>query len=634
MKTTQIIVVFLLIVYSLNSFATHIVGGEFGLIWKGRGDNYVLTLDMYYDEINADKTINLISPQILVNIFEKGSNRFVRQINLELFSSDKFIEYRNANCKRGDLLTRILRYRGDITLNPAEYTNSAGYYVSYELCCRNGIIENIEKPIETGMAYYMEFSTPSKVGKNSAPKFTPIQGEYLCADLSHELDFSAKDANGDQLIYSLTTPYAGHNADDLANSNQLPAPYPEITWTNTSNFGVNNMIPGSPPFSIDSLTGIVTIKPSVSTIDKTFVVAVKVEEFRNGVKIGTVRREFQYKVVKCELNFPPDIVFKDQNGKIYSEQDTVMVEFAKTNCIETETSDKSVNINSENITISSLGTLPPSITNISPIQFTLTKVKPTFSSEVCITNCKPIYLEQDSLFLLQLIASDDACPVPATDTTSIRVLLKGRKNIAPKIGITPISQNYSVRIDDTLSFTTYATDVDSNDIITLKLDANENNPFSFQPVSGKDSISSQLQGVGSCDLVKNSPLELIFTTNDESCSPTLFDTTKVTIEYYDKLTTITDIKPVNLITPNGDGYNDYFYLKDIPEGNCTYFFAGVKIYNRWGATVFNSDKPDFQWHAKNVSPGLYFYSIDLNQKEVSGWLQVISNETFKEEVGF
>lgn len=627
-------IVFLIFTFaSLSSYATHIVGGEFGLLWKGRGNNYVLTLDMYYDEINADKTINLISPQILVNIFQKGNHRFIRQVNLGLFNSNEYIEYSTPNCVRGDLQTRILRYRGDITLDPDEFNNSAGYYVSYEFCCRNKIIENIVNPEETGMAYYMEFAAPSKVGRNSAPKFAPIQGEYLCADINHELDFSAKDANGDELVYSLTTPLAGHTYTDNDPNSKLPAAYPEVVWSDTI-YNLTSMIPGSQPFSIDSKTGIVSVTPAFSTINKVYVIAVKVDEYRNGVKIGSVRREFQYKVVKCKPNYPPKIVFKEENGRTYSEQDTVVVEFAKTTCIGTETSDFSISIEDESITLSTLGSLPPSAVNIQPTQFTLTQSKPTSGSEVCVTNCKPFVLEKDSLFYLQVVASDDACPVSETDTTSILVLVKGRKNIAPKIGITPISQNYSVRIDDTLSFTAFATDIDTSDVITLKLNANSNNPFSFQQVTGKDSISEQLTGVGNCELVKNSPLELIFTTTDESCSPSLSDETKVLIEYYDKPTTITSIKPVNLITPNGDGYNDYFYLKDLPEGNCTYFFTAVKIYNRWGALVFNSDKPDFQWHAKDVPPGVFYYSIDLNEKEISGWLQVISNQTFKEGVGF
>jgi gliding motility-associated-like protein len=627
------IVFIIFMVSSIGSFATHIVGGEFGLMWMGRGNNYVLTLDMYYDEINADKSINLISPQILVNIFQKGTNRFVKQVNLELFSSNTYIEYNTSNCTLGDLRTRILRYRGDLTLDSKEYDHPAGYYVSYELCCRNGIIENITNPIQTGMAYYMEFAATTRVSRNSAPKFAPIQGEYLCVDQSHELDFSAKDANGDSLVYSLTTPFAGHSADDLVNSNQLPAPYPKVVWSNTT-YSENNMIPGSPPFSIDNKTGIVTVKPVASSLDNVYVIAVKVDEYRNGIKIGEVRREFQYKIIKCTPNFPPQIIFKEKNGTTYSEKDTIVVEFAQTLCLETEITDKSADIEDERITLSSSGTLPSAAINIQPKQFTLTKSNPKFTSEMCLTNCKPVVLEKDSVFSLQLIASDGACPVSETDTTSIWVLLKGRKNVAPTIGITPISKNYSVRIDDTLSFVAYATDIDPDDIITLKLDANGPNPFSFQPISGKDSISGTLTGVGNCELVESSPLELIFTTTDESCSPSLWDTTKVLIEYYDKPTTITSIQPINLITPNGDSYNDYFYLKDLPEGNCTFFFVGVKIYNRWGSIVYSSDKPDFQWHAKEVPSGIYYYNVNLNKKEVKGWLQVISNKTFKEEVGF
>ena len=62
----------------------------------------------------------------------------------------------------------------------------------------------------------------------------------------------------------------------------------------------------------------------------------------------------------------------------------------------------------------------------------------------------------------------------------------------------------------------------------------------------------------------------------------------------------------NVFTPNDDGINDVFFL----QGNCIKSFE-IKIFNRWGHTLFESFDPDFSWdgkhNGKEVASGVYFY---------------------------
>ena len=69
-----------------------------------------------------------------------------------------------------------------------------------------------------------------------------------------------------------------------------------------------------------------------------------------------------------------------------------------------------------------------------------------------------------------------------------------------------------------------------------------------------------------------------------------------------------DIAVPNIITPNGDGTNDFFLIKT----------AGIKSYdlvivNRWGNTVFKSSDPTVIWDGKSdgqpVAEGVYFYKL-------------------------
>ena len=66
----------------------------------------------------------------------------------------------------------------------------------------------------------------------------------------------------------------------------------------------------------------------------------------------------------------------------------------------------------------------------------------------------------------------------------------------------------------------------------------------------------------------------------------------------------------NVFSPDGDGINDEFYLKKDVFDRC-YDALSVKIYNRWGQQVFESDDAKFIWDGndesgKALAPGTYF----------------------------
>lgn len=65
----------------------------------------------------------------------------------------------------------------------------------------------------------------------------------------------------------------------------------------------------------------------------------------------------------------------------------------------------------------------------------------------------------------------------------------------------------------------------------------------------------------------------------------------------------------NVITPNNDNLNDFFY----PVINCEYDEYHIVIYNRWGQLLFESFNQDEKWNGKyknqEVADGVYFYLI-------------------------
>lgn len=84
-----------------------------------------------------------------------------------------------------------------------------------------------------------------------------------------------------------------------------------------------------------------------------------------------------------------------------------------------------------------------------------------------------------------------------------------------------------------------------------------------------------------------------------------------------------DYRLPNAFTPNGDGSND-IYTPIKP-----YRFIGqvdMKIYNRWGNLVFETDDPDINWDGKDMksgkllNSGVYFYTCKLFEITTNGLL--------------
>jgi gliding motility-associated-like protein len=82
----------------------------------------------------------------------------------------------------------------------------------------------------------------------------------------------------------------------------------------------------------------------------------------------------------------------------------------------------------------------------------------------------------------------------------------------------------------------------------------------------------------------------------------------------------------NIITPNGDGFNDILYIDYID----LYDVKRLSVYNRWGTPVYQSDDYQNDWDGGDVSDGVYFYVLELEKNGVVsnyyGTLTIIENE--------
>jgi gliding motility-associated-like protein len=72
-----------------------------------------------------------------------------------------------------------------------------------------------------------------------------------------------------------------------------------------------------------------------------------------------------------------------------------------------------------------------------------------------------------------------------------------------------------------------------------------------------------------------------------------------------------EVEIPNIFTPNGDGKNEFFEIKNIEQ----YANNSVQIFNRWGkevysATGYNNDTKKFD--GKDLPDGVYYYIVDLS----------------------
>ncbi len=80
----------------------------------------------------------------------------------------------------------------------------------------------------------------------------------------------------------------------------------------------------------------------------------------------------------------------------------------------------------------------------------------------------------------------------------------------------------------------------------------------------------------------------------------------------------------NVFSPNNDDINDKFVAK-IPEGIGDNLKVEIKIFNRWGQLVFESDdNPLIEWDGthmqskKIVASGVYYYICDVYEPRITG----------------
>ena len=614
--------------------ATHIVGGELDLQHK-TGNTYKLTLNLYFDAISGEA--GAIRPTLPAGIFVQGTNQRLFDVVMPMVSST-YVQYTSPACSIGSLSTRKLIYTADVVLSPAVFNSPGGYYVAVENCCRNASISNIIAPGGAAQAFYLEFPAVVRNGRpfiDSTPQIFPPLSDYACRGELFYYDFGGQDPDGDSLAYDMVTPLNGHATSGNPNPGQaVQAPYSLVTWK--AGLSTQNQMPGAPTLRVEARTGRLTVRATDLGL---FVFGVRCSEYRNRVKIGETRRDFQLLVVNCPTNQPPrlQVNMPGTTQPYRFGRDTLRLVPGGNRCLNIRYTDPDASavLTMSTRAVNFTGQLPTFTTRTSGTVHAAGQPD-TLTATLCFPDCADT---KGQVYLLDVIVADNGCSLPKHDTLRVAFIATQPPNAAPLLSSTfpavplPASDANAavvrVVLGQSYSATLLGIDTDNNNLTLSAVGDGFDLAgvgMRFTPRNGAGRATADFAWQPDCQAVAatgtgNGLLVRFRLTETVPCVPLPQERT---VRFMvDPVPDPKPFRPANVITPNGDKFNDFFRMPDLPLDFCDRKFAGIVIYSRWGQPVFASEARGFAWGGQGVG-GLYYYLVTYTDgRRFKGWVEVL-----------
>lgn len=284
MKKTILVIILILIGFS--SYSSHFKGADIRLVnllnTQGQPSNFYKFVVRYYAS-----SASSLGTTLTIRTRLKFAGNVINTFGCIRTGTPQLVTYVNDSCNNYLPITNV--YYAEYESTPydfSSYNELDNYYVNFE-DIPNGNYLNIAF---NGNQYehYTEFprlNSTSPYKFNSSPSFNHHPVYFTCLGNPVTIDYSATDVNGDSLVYSLVIP---PNTGLVQN-------------TFRSGYSISQYITGTPAMSINSQTGQAILNPN---IPGNYYVAVKVEEFRNGQKVGEVTKQHELTVLpSCAANY-------------------------------------------------------------------------------------------------------------------------------------------------------------------------------------------------------------------------------------------------------------------------------------------------------------------------------------------
>ncbi len=267
-----------LILGTQSTYASHAAGGNLTYC-HGVGNNYTINFTLYRDcaGIAAPTSITVQISSVtcgqsysLTLTPVQGTGQEITHPCTGTFST----------CQGGsEPGIQKWEYAGNFAF-PAQCTD---WTISTQVQARNTAITTLQNP--GGTYLYIDANLNNSTVDNCSPQFSVDPIVFVCIGQPFVYNNGAIDADGDSLVYSFIIPRHAANVD--------------VTYA--PGYSLLNPISSNPAISIDPVNGDIIFNATAQEIG---VIAVLIQEYRNGVLIGTVMRDIQIYTVPCVNALP------------------------------------------------------------------------------------------------------------------------------------------------------------------------------------------------------------------------------------------------------------------------------------------------------------------------------------------
>jgi gliding motility-associated-like protein len=304
-------VIFLII--SQNGWTRHIIGGD--LQYECVGDGlYRITMKIYRDCRQQDEIAAPFDGDgdgttgAFISVY-RGNRSFQLIASFATpLRSQSSIDPPDYPCliPPDNLCVEEGIYRFEFQI--PDWPASESYYFVYQRCCRNNTISNIVTPGNVGATYAIEITPEAQANCNNSPRFNSFPPTVVCVGADIAFDHSARDVEGDSLVYSFCFPLKGGGLRGLGNNGigandcdgirpNPPCAPPFSPVSFGGGYSAQSPMAGDPLVTINRQTGLISGSPQIIG---QFVVGVCVEEYRAGVLLSETKRDFQFNVADCD----------------------------------------------------------------------------------------------------------------------------------------------------------------------------------------------------------------------------------------------------------------------------------------------------------------------------------------------
>ncbi len=277
-------------------------------------------------------------------------------------------------------------FQGTLTLPPG----CSDWVLSSSSCCRNAAITNLSGASSNSI--YVETTIDNTASPcNSSPSFATNPQLFGCVNQPISYQQLASDPNGDSLSYSLT------DCSQSASAN--------VSYAN----GFSGANPFTVPVTINALTGQIDFTPNTPQVA---VLCVLVEEYRNGVVVGTITRDVQFVIRNC-TNTIPTVSGINGSSTVF---DTIACVSSTSELICFDIISSDVNLG-QNIIMTYSDNIPGA-----------TFVQNTNGNTASGRFCWNVTSANIGTHVFAITSVDDACPISGQATQSFTIQIRGNPN--------------------------------------------------------------------------------------------------------------------------------------------------------------------------------------------------------------